>query len=196
MGNLVFVKHAMPILNPDTPPKQWVLGESGKQDARKLGRHLKENYWFDMVYSSEEPKAVETAMMVAEILKVPTRCLADLNEIDRPAGPIVSREKHVEINRPLFVHRQEKVVGQESAEEALDRFEFGVNVILLSKPENVLVISHGTVISLYTNKHNEDFLAFGLWQKLGCLDYVDLSLPDFKVQKLHDFASIVSVQEN
>ena len=189
MGSLVFVKHAMPILNPDTPPKRWVLGDSGKADARKLGHHLKDHYWFDMVYSSEEPKAVETATIIAEIFKVPTRTLADLNEIDRPAMPILSPEQHVEFNRPLFIRRQEKVVGEESADEALDRFEFGVNMILLSKPENALVITHGTVISLYANKHNEDYLAFGLWQKLSCLDYVEMSLPDFKIQKLHDFAS-------
>lgn len=189
MGSLVLVKHAMPILDASKPPKEWVLGPEGRAGAEQLGNHFKDHYWFDVVYSSEEPKALETAQIVAKVLQVPTRPLAELNEIDRRAMPIMSREEHVEYNRELFVRRHEKVVGEESAEEALDRFEFGINLILLGKPENVLVISHGTVISLYAQKTNRSLFAFGMWQKMNCLDYLDLGLPDFDFKKLHDFGA-------
>ncbi|MCB0383879.1 MAG: histidine phosphatase family protein, partial [Bdellovibrionales bacterium] len=148
------------------------------------------------VYSSEEPKALETAQIVSRVLQVSHRPLAELNEIDRRARPITSRELHIEYNRELFVRRQEKVVGDESAEEALDRFEFGINLILLGKPENVLVISHGTVISLYAQRHNSSLFAFGLWQKMACLDYLDLGLPDFNFQKLQDFGSKLDLSSN
>ncbi|SNY45018.1 histidine phosphatase family protein [Paractinoplanes atraurantiacus] len=52
---MIFVRHAMPVLDPAVPPARWHLGDEGRAAARLL-RLPRDAY----LVASDEPKAVET----------------------------------------------------------------------------------------------------------------------------------------
>jgi broad specificity phosphatase PhoE len=98
-----------------------------------------------------------------------------LEEIDRAASPIVSREAHEQINAGLFARRTAAVVGRESAADAVARFDAAIARALaaVAADGNLVVIAHGTVIALFVEQHTGRD-AFGLWRSLGCGDFVAL----------------------
>ena len=74
--------------------------------------------------------------------------------------------------------------GNETAEEAGDRFEGTVRRLLDEQEEEVVaMVAHGTVISLLVARHN-DIDAFDFWQRLGLPSFCVLSVPDFELQEV------------
>ena len=70
MQTLVLVKHSLPEIDPAVPAKDWHLSEEGCVRSRILGEEL-DRYDLDLVISSIELKAMETAEIVSGLLKVP-----------------------------------------------------------------------------------------------------------------------------
>ena len=139
-----------------------------------------------IIYSSSEAKAVETAKILAETLSLTHKVNPGLAEFDRPALSIVSEEDHFDRYEPLFTNPEEPYLGSESANAALERFESAIKEIIKEPLEDErLVVTHGTVMSLFLNKYNEELDGFDVWKKLGCPSYAVLSLPDFKVLELN-----------
>jgi broad specificity phosphatase PhoE len=90
-------------------------------------------------------------------------------------------EKHVAefFRAPLKI-----VMGDETAEQAYRRFSDAVERVVEKYPgENVAIISHGVVITLYITQHLR-FTAFPFWKRLGFPSYVVLSLPELKLDKV------------
>ena len=68
------------------------------------------------------------------------------------------------------------VFGNETADQALLRFRHAVeSVITLHDDEDILVVAHGTVISLYVS-HLTGIDGYRLWQDLGLPSYVSLDM--------------------
>jgi len=186
-GSLIFVKHAMPELKADVLPSQWKLGEKGRSQSLKFSAFLKNNFDLDPVmYSSKEDKAFETAQILGETLSLEHKTLEELGEINRAAGPILDEDSLIEVSKKLFQKPSENVLGNESANSALQRFERGVQEILKDPlEEERLVVTHGTVLSLFLEKYNKEMPAFEFWQKFSCPSYVVVNLPDFKILELN-----------
>lgn len=71
------------------------------------------------------------------------------------------------------------MLGAESARGALLRFSTALGGQLAQTDEQALVvIAHGTVISLFAGAHNE-LDALGLWKRLSCPSFVVLKVPTF-----------------
>ena len=117
---VVLVKHAQPVLDAEAPPREWRLAAEGEAQSVELAERLKTFLPFTLV-SSEEPKAVATAAIVARALGVPHQVRDGLEEFDRPAMPILSPEEHNRVNAVLFEQRDVPVLGRESANAALGR---------------------------------------------------------------------------
>ena len=110
-----------------------------------------------------------------------------LEELDRAPQPILSREALVAHNARLFQKPAEAIVGTESAEHALARFELAIAAAVSAaiSTEHLVVITHGTVIALFVAAHNP-VDAFSLWQRLSCPALVVLSRPDYALLELQD----------
>ena len=186
-GSIILVKHAMPELDESIPPKEWQLGDRGLSEAKKFAHFVRDNLDVDpIIYSSEESKAVDTALVLAETLGLTHKTNGKLGEFDRPAAPIVDEEEHQKINQAIFANPSQTMLGSESANSALARFESGIKEVLKEEPEDErLIVTHGTVISLFLDKYNEEIEAFDVWKKLSCPSYAVVSLPDFKVLELN-----------
>ncbi|MFT6070595.1 MAG: broad specificity phosphatase PhoE [Bacteriovoracaceae bacterium] len=186
-GSIILVKHAMPELDGSIPSKEWKLGERGVKQAQRFANFVRDNLDVDpVIYSSEETKAVETAKILAQTLSLTHKINPALAEFDRPALSIVSEEDHFDRNEPLFTNPDEPYLGKESASAALERFEKAISEIIKDPLEDErLVVTHGTVMSLFLNKYNEELDGFDVWKKLGCPSYAVVSVPDFKVLELN-----------
>ena len=171
---LILVKHAQPVLDPCVPPREWQLSAEGEEQSRQLAERLTTFLPFALV-CSPEPKAARTAEIVSSAVNVPYRVVEGLEEFDRPPMPIASREEHERINRALFDTRSVPVLGTESADAALARFEMAIQRTLASTLpiDNLIVIAHGTVISLFTERHTGRN-AFEVWRSLQCGDYLTI----------------------
>lgn len=176
---VLLVKHAQPDMDASTPPCEWVLGARGEEQSRDLARRLRP-YLPISLASSLEPKAVQTARVVAAALGVHVETLDGLEELDRPALPIVPRDEHQRLNAPIFEARSVPALGRESADAALRRFNAALAQAFTLTPASqpLVVITHGTVISLFIEQQTGRN-AFEVWKALECGEFITLEVADW-----------------
>jgi broad specificity phosphatase PhoE len=68
-SRLILVNHTAPEISPAVPPNRWVLSDEGRRRCEWLAESLAAQA-VTQVYSSIEPKALETAALVAVRLKL------------------------------------------------------------------------------------------------------------------------------
>jgi len=177
--HLILVKHALPVPDASVPAREWRLGEEGEAQSARLAEELRAYEPFSL-FSSTEPKAARTAELIGS-----ASALDGLREIDRPVLPWMGEEEHRAFNQRLFDDFDVAVVGDESAADALRRFDTAVVALCEQvSDENVVAVAHGTVISLFVAHHNTDVNAYDLWQQLDCASFVVLSLPGFALARV------------
>jgi broad specificity phosphatase PhoE len=182
MRTLVLAKHAMPQIKQDVPASRWHLSAEGIAGAKRLAERLR-RHEPSVIVSSSEPKALETAAIVAETLGVQLESPYGLHEHERPEAGLLEQAEFERRVGELFARPAEVVFGAESANDALQRFALAVDRTLAENRGDIAVISHGTVISLFVAaRAHED--ARSLWRMLGLPSYVVLELPKFRITDL------------
>jgi broad specificity phosphatase PhoE len=130
-----------------------------------------------VVVTSPEPKAAETAQIVADLLGTPLEIVEDLREHDRRNVPWMKAEDFRAAVGRFFQEPQSLVLGQESADQAYRRFAAAVNAVIHRHPtETVAMVTHGTVMTLYV-AGAEGLDPFTFWKSLGMPALAVLSLP-------------------
>ena len=181
-GKLVLVKHSAPVLEPDVASKRWRLSEGGRRRCVLLAERL-EPYDPDFVVSSEEPKAAETARLVAERLGVGSSIRPGLHEHDRTGAPFLGDDEFYRAAEGFFGRPDALVWGSETADQAAERFEVAVRRVREEREEKALaIVAHGTVISLLVARHN-GIDAYAFWRDLGLPSFCVLSTPGFRLQE-------------
>lgn len=179
--HLILVKHAMPQVDVDTPAHLWRLRPEGVAAAGTLALRLLARYAPSKVVASLEPKATETGSIIAERLRLPFATADGLHEHDRRAAGFLGRAEFAARMRDLFAQPDAVVFGSESASAALKRFATAVDhVIAEDASGDVIVVSHGTVISLFVAKR-ADVDPTNLWTTLGLPSYISLELPSHRI---------------
>ena len=167
MRTLLLIRHAQPEVTPGVA-------------ARTLAGRLAGAYALARLTSSDEPKAMETARIIAQELRLPAQRDADLGEHRRAHVPYLSQEDwHATMTR-FFAQPDALVVGDETARAALDRFSAAVTRGLAHTQEGDLaLVTHGTVLTLFVAAHNPRVDALAFWRALALPDLVALTLPNF-----------------
>ena len=98
---LILVKHSLPIILESVPARQWTLSEEGRERARELAGKLLE-YQPEIIVSSVEPKARETAEVLAENLGLEFRLFEGLHEHDRSQSAYRSKAEFQNLVREFF----------------------------------------------------------------------------------------------
>lgn len=188
-GRVVLVKHAQPALDATKPAREWNLAVEGHEQSRRLASSLRRFIPCRLV-SSPEPKALRTCEIVADELGISMTVVDGLQEIDRPVLPIMSASEHERLNARIFAEFDRRVMGLESAREAQDRFETTVQKVLgQTKVDNLVVVTHGTVTSLFVSQHNH-VDGFQLWKRLQCPSFAVLERPSLRlVDVVTEFSS-------
>lgn len=189
MPNLILVRHSAVAINPTISHKEWQLSPHGKALSVVLAQRLfalKPN----IIVTSKELKAVETAEIIADALNIPVHPMDDLHEHDRSnMGFLAPDDFHAGV-AAFFAKPNSLVFGNETAEQVYQRYNWQIAELLLTYPnQNVIVVSHGTVMSLFIAR-NANLDPFAVWQRLQTPSYAVLSLPDFRLTEI-----IESVEE-
>ena len=149
---LVLVKHARPEVDPALPSAQWTLGVEGLDGSLRLAERLRP-LAIDLVVSSVEPKASETARIVAKELDLPFQTGHDLHEHRRTSTGYLDANRFQDAIRQLFAHPGEVVFGDESGDAAGRRFGTAVDLLARTHPgARLCVVAHGTVIALHLER--------------------------------------------
>ena len=170
-ARLVLVKHSHVDVVPGRPPRTWELSAEGRRRAAVLAERLAD-FGAARVVSSVEPKAIETAEIVAQRLGVPAVIAPGLHEHERETAPFLGAEAFATAIAWLFDEPQKVVFGEESADAAADRFAAAVDA--LGGDGDEIVVAHGTVIALYVSRV-AGIDPYELWQSLELPSYVVLS---------------------
>ncbi|MCI0475750.1 MAG: phosphoglycerate mutase family protein [Anaerolineales bacterium] len=182
MSKLLLIKHAMPELDPTVPAPEWHLGERGRARCESLANKLTA-YALNVIVSSVEPKAIETAQIVATRLSKPHEIAEGLHEHDRRNVPFMPLAELEARAAEFFAKPDELVLGSETGNQAHARFANAIDRVIEKHPQkNIAIVSHGSVISLFIARNNE--MPFDFWKRLGLPSIVVLSLPGFQIEEV------------
>jgi broad specificity phosphatase PhoE len=134
------------------------------------------------LFSSDEPKAIETAVITAEALNLSNVIVEGLHEHERRNVGWTDKEQF-DFQVSEFLARQDELIfGEETAVQALSRFKNAVRDLLLHRPEDtVAAVSHGTVMTLFVCSWNE-VDPYQFWQSLEMPSVVVMSRHTFELE--------------
>lgn len=177
MSHLILVKHAMPHLEPGVPSCDWRLGAAGRAGAARLAEHLTA-YAPGVIVASVEPKATETARIVADRLGMGMETVPGLHENDRTGLGWLGKEELAARIARFFAAPAVPVMGHETADAAHARFAAAVAGVCAMHPDKtVVIVAHGTVITLLVSRA-AGVEPYPFWRRLGLPSFVVLSRPD------------------
>jgi len=179
---LILVKHSVPQIYGDRPANTWALSEEGRLRAQRLAEELK-SFEPQVIFSSDEPKAQQTAEIIASHLRLSMQTTSSLREHDRSNVPYLPHDAFQDSMRSFFQEPDQLVFGNETANQAHARFYKALHIILNeNRNKTIVVVTHGTVISLFVARLTGSS-DLELWNKLG--------LPSFVAMDLHSSTLIV-----
>lgn len=178
MGKLVLVKHLRPEIEPSVPSDRWRLGVEGRRRCRSPADRLAAEKPTAIV-ASGEPKAIETAALLAARLRCSVRTAPGLHEHDREGVEFLGEAAFDAAVAEFFRRPRALVLGRETADGARNRFLAAVDRVLAGEPTGApVIVTHGTVIALFVAAHNDiDPSAF--WRGRGLPSFVVLARPGF-----------------
>ena len=178
---LILVKHAFPAIVPGLPANQWHLSSAGRERCKALAQKLAV-YQPEVILSSIEPKAIETAQIVAEQLGLPFKTVPGLHEHERNNVKFGSRHQFETAVACLFEQPFDLIFGEETAEQAYQRFAGSVMSLLEQyNGKSLAIVAHGTVITLFAARVC-GIEPFPFWKRLGLPSFLVLSLPGMEVK--------------
>lgn len=162
---LILVRHGRPAIDPDAPPITWPLCPDGREAVAKLAARIVP-FAPKAIVSSPEPKALETAQIIAEVLGLPVEQDVGLHEHKRPALAFGSEEAFRQRIAQVFADTAKPVPGGESVDQACARFAAALDQ---HKGRPLVAVTHGTVLSHYVaSRLGLD--AHDLWRSLHMPD--------------------------
>ena len=181
MPNLILVRHSQSQPDPKIPSRLWSLTVEGQRHCEPLAELLIP-YNLDVIVTSTEPKAIQTGELVAQRLEVSCRIMKNLHEHARETAPYFgTRKEFLEAVATFFARPAELVFGDETALEARDRFTEAVKSVIAAHPkENIAIVTHGTVLSLFASQHTGQE-SYSIWQNLGMPAVIAFSYPNIKL---------------
>ena len=165
---LILVKHGAPRLEPGTPPSQWRLAPEGREQAERIAGRLAA-FSPSAVVSSLEPKALETAALIAAVLGVEPERDAGLGDQRNDEGPCTEPASVQAAVTQMFARPRDVAMGEESADEAHARFSGALDRQVAAHPaQTLVVVTHGRVLSLWASRRfGFDPMPFWRGLKLG-----------------------------
>ncbi|VAW39415.1 hypothetical protein MNBD_CHLOROFLEXI01-2009, partial [hydrothermal vent metagenome] len=147
---LILVRHAAVQIDTAVSSHQWQLSADGRFACYALAQKIV-RYQPSQVFTSYEAKAAVTGQIIADRLAIPCASVAGLQEHNRQGVPYFGDKAAFEAAvANLFAHPNELVFGQETAVQALNRFETAVTTLSQTHAKQTLLLtSHGTVMTLF-----------------------------------------------
>lgn len=186
MSLLVLVRHSNPATHPALHAHDWVLSVEGISNASTLASDLSSFLPFHLA-SSPEPKALQTAQIVAEGLQLRRpHVMPELHEhLRRRVGWFDDESDRRAMIEGLFADPAQVVFGEESGDVAYQRFKGGIERLKAALPTgtSLVAVTHGTVMALFAGYEN-DLPPMQIWDKLSLPCYIVLDLQTYRMQRI------------
>lgn len=175
---LLFIRHSAVQIDPAKSAREWLLSADGRSRARQLAPQLIP-HTPTRILTSDESKARETGQIIADELGLPCQAVPNLHEHDRQGAPFFTSKEAFETAVARFFNNPDTLVfGNETANQAFERFNTAVHRLIADYPEDTLaIVTHGTVLTLFLAHYNP-FASFPFWQNMQLPDLFVVSLPD------------------
>lgn len=150
ISRMVLVRHARPVIDPETPPSLWELEGDAHHAVEGLAESVR-HVGCDGVVVSPEPKARTTGDIIAGCLDVPIIVDPAFREQGgRHVAWLPDREFLAAVE-DHFVHGDRIVLGTETSHQASERFANGIQRMSrdITCP---IVVTHGRVMCGYLAK--------------------------------------------
>ncbi|MGB7159876.1 MAG: histidine phosphatase family protein [Tepidisphaeraceae bacterium] len=171
MSKLILIKHASPQVEAGVSSHEWKLSPAGREKAAALAERLR-SHAPGVIVSSAEPKAIETAQIIAGAMGIAHETAEGLAEHDRSNVPQMPTREFISSVALFFKKPTELVLGRETAAQALDRVTSAIDRILSEKAgRHVAIVTHGTVLALYLAPLTRGD-PFDLWRRMGLPSFV------------------------
>lgn len=172
---LILVKHSLPKIIKNIPARDWKLSVEGQIRAQRLAERLNQ-YQPEVIVSSIEPKARETAEIIARKHNLEFYIVDGLHEHDRSKTSFLTKDEFEIVIHEFFENPDVLVFGSETANQCHMRFHRAVYSVL-NDHENrtIVIVAHGTVISLFVSRF-VGISGLDLWNELGLPSFVILDM--------------------
>lgn len=175
---LHLIKHGRSAGHPGAPAHDWELKPGALDVIPTLAAGL--NPKPSLVVTSEERKARATGEALAARLGVPVRPMVGLHEHLRYTVPWGSQEEFEASCQAFFRSPTERVMGEETADEAHTRFRNAISAVMGANGGEVAIVAHGTVISLLVARAN-NLDPVPLWTALDFCGVLTVTWPDLRL---------------
>lgn len=147
-----FLRHGATQKDKNVPISKWRLSEKGEEQANNLAQQDVFND-IDIIFSSSEEKAYQTAKPIADTLKKEITQIKEISELNRDNGGFMDPEKYEEAEKYALEYLDKSVHDWETAAHALERFSDKIEEIDKQyENKKILVVGHGFTINLYFAK--------------------------------------------
>jgi broad specificity phosphatase PhoE len=179
MRKLIFIRHSAVQIDPALPAREWRLSADGRLLAQQLAPQIA-SHNPTRIITSVENKAIATGQIIAETLDIPWQTAPNLHEHERRSTPYFASKADFETAVARFFAQPDQLVfGDETANQAFERFDTAVRQLIAQHPTDILaIVAHGTVLTLFLAHYNQ-FAPFPFWQKIKLPDYFVVAWPDF-----------------
>lgn len=180
MVRIIFIRHALPVVDHSRSSTEWVLSPDGLEDVKTCRQYLR-NLSISLVYTSSQAKAKETANLLFEGQQVSFLEDNRLDEVIRPGPPLKDVEEFKAAVKMSFLNLGHSYFGWETNLSALGRFTSSIEDISEQHPSGVIaVVTHGTVLTLYLGFRG-GFLGNGqalgeVWEEMKFCDLKEVNL--------------------
>ena len=166
-----FLRHGETKKDSNIPISKWLLSDKGEQQSRKVAQEdVFKN--IDIIFSSTEKKAYQTAKPIADKLRKEIIQLEEIGELNRDKGGFMEPQEYEESVKYCFENLDKSMNNWETAVHALDRFSRKIEE-LNKQYENkkILIVGHGFTINLYFARllNNLD----QIYKRFYTNDYID-----------------------
>ncbi len=185
MRLLYLVRHASPAIQPAVPPEEWVLSPRGVEQARALAR-IAAGWSLEAIYSSREPKAMSTGLLLAEGTGLQVHTVDGLHETRLAGGFASNADEFSETVRAVLEDPATSVRGSETAAAAAARFA-GAIAIIETGPFPAAVVTHGRVLTSWLTVERRFGDPFALWRSIPTPGWACLDLDAMKATLVSGF---------
>ena len=165
MQRLILFRHAPALVEPEKSSIDWELESNVENQILPLLEGI-DTRQLTKIVTSSQTKAVQTAEVISSALDLPVSVLKGLEEHHRSKEDFVeSHDQFEERLQRFFDNPDSLIFGKETANQACKRFTQTVVNLLSKSKGDELVVSHGTVTSLFLAQLT-DKSAMEIWQGL------------------------------
>lgn len=144
-----YLSHPQVLIDPLKDVRRWGLSPTGHARVAALASNLGALSRTRRVISSDETKALETAMPLAEVLGAPLEIRRLMHENDRSATGFLPPDEFERVADAFFATPSLSVRGWETADDAQRRIVAEVDACLEGEQsEDILMVGHGAVGTL------------------------------------------------